>query len=171
MRILTVTVPGSGAARDSVSGALAEWNRGLDIRLRFLNIGIEEARLDLAPAEDPGEAAAAALERVESHILRERPVLVVLHGGGPAALSTAVSAAKAGVPLLRTASGIRGGEHDGEERGADRLATFRLACGREALAHLVGEGLDEGSSDPGSPGEAGWEEAVARAILRVVRDR
>jgi hypothetical protein len=171
MKILTVTLPGAEGARDAVSASLADWNRGIDIRLRFLNIGIEETRLDLEPGADIGEDCAVALERVETAIARERPVLILLHGGGAPALSVAVTAAKATVPLFRTSAGMRGGPFDGEERGADRLATVRMAAGSAALAELVEENLGEGSSDPGSPGSPGWEGAVARAVVRILRER
>ncbi|HEU4394352.1 MAG TPA: UDP-N-acetylglucosamine 2-epimerase [Planctomycetota bacterium] len=160
MKLLTVVAPGGEEARRAVSVALGAWTRGLDIRLRFLNIGFEERVVVLEATKGPGEPAAAALLASERAIDREKPAVVLLHGGGPAALAAAVSAAKAGVPVVRTAAGDRRGPGADEERAADRLATVRLAP-EEALAALRDEGLD---------GEPFTPEAAVRAALRIQRE-
>jgi UDP-N-acetylglucosamine 2-epimerase len=143
-----------------VSVALAAWTKGLDIRLRFLNIGVEESVIVLEAAA-PGEPAAAALAAVEEALGRGRPAVVLLHGGGPAALAAGVSAVKAGVPVVRTAAGLRDGPSSDEDRAADRLAAALLAAGPEALAALAAEGL---RGEPFSP------EAAVRAVIRLQRE-
>ena len=161
MRILTVVAPGGGEMRESVSLAVNAWTRGLDIRLRFLNIGLEETVLVLPSGRGPAEPAAAGLEAVEQAISRLRPGAVLLHGGGPAALAAAVTAAKAGVPVVRTGAGRRDGPDGDAERAADRLATVRASADAAALAVLRDEGLD---------GTEGSPEEVVKALVRVVRE-
>ena len=160
MRLLTATAPGGEEARRAASVALEAWTRGLDIRLRFLNIGIEETVLVLPDASGPGEPAAAALLASEEAIARCRPAVLLLHGGGTAALAAAVSAAKAGVPVVRTGAGRRDGPTADEERAADRLAAVRLAA-EEGLRSLRDEGL---------PAEPFTPEAAVRAVLRLQRE-
>ena len=154
MRLLTVVAPGGEGTRATVSAALAAWTRGLDIRLRFLNIGVEEEALAVpAPAE--------ALAAVEAALLRVRPAVVLLHGTGPAALAAAVSAAKSAVPFVRTAAGIRDGAAADEDRAADRLAAALLAPGPGELEALAAEGL---------AGERFTPEAAVRAVIRLHRE-
>ena len=154
MKLLTVVAPGGEETRAAVSAALAAWTRGLDIRLRFLNIGVEEETLAVP-------LPAGALAAVEAALLRHRPAVVLLHGGGPAALSAAISASKAAVPLVRTAAGVRGGASGDEERAADRLASALLAAGPGPLDALAGEGL---------AGERFTPEAAVRAVIRLHRE-
>ena len=161
MKLLTVTAPGGAATREAVSGALTAWTKGLDIRLRFLNIGVEEAHLALEETSGPGEPAAAALLAVERAVAKERPGVVLLHGGGPAALAAAVTASKAGLPVVRTAAGRRDGPWGDEERAADRLSAVLLAPDAAALEALRAEGL---AGEPFEP------EAAVRAVVRVVRE-
>jgi UDP-N-acetylglucosamine 2-epimerase len=154
LRLLTVVAPGGEDSRAAVSTALAAWTRGLDIRLRFLNIGVEEEVLALPV---PGNALAA----VEEALARRRPAVVLLHGGGPAALAAAVSAGKAGVPVVRTAAGLREGASGDEERAADRLSASLLARDGGGLRALAAEGL---------AAEAFTPEAAVRAVIRLQRD-
>jgi UDP-N-acetylglucosamine 2-epimerase len=161
VRLLTVVAPGGGAAREAVSAALSAWTRGLDIRLRFLNIGIEETVLELDGAAGPGEPAAAALASVERALRRAAPAAVLLHGRGPAALAAAVSAAKAGVPVVRTGAGARDGPGADEDRAADRLGAVLLAAGPAALEALRAEGL---AAEPFTP------DAAVRAVVRIQRE-
>ena len=160
MRLLTVVAPGGDEARAEVSGALVSWTRGLDIRLRFLNIGVEESVVVLEGAP-PGEPPGAALASVEEALWRSRPAVLLLHGRGPAALAACVSAGKAGVPVVRTAGGLRDGATADEDRAADRLSAALLAPGPAALAALAGEGL---------PGEPYAPEAAVRAVIRLQRE-
>src|SRR6185503_5851476 len=76
MRVLRVHAPGTPTAvAEAVGRAAVEFNRGLDIRLRFLSIGIEETVVEVADAADAAERVAAALA--------ERPSdAVVLFGEG-----------------------------------------------------------------------------------------
>lgn len=160
MRLLTVVAPGGARTRAAVSGALAAWTRGLDIRLRFLNIGVEESVVELAGA-GPGEPPAPALASVEEAIGRHRPAVVLLHGRGAEALAACVSAAKAGVPVVRTAAGLRDGASSDEDRAADRLAAALLAPGAAEAAALEAEGLECEAFSP---------EAAVRAVIRVQRE-
>jgi hypothetical protein len=160
VRLLTVVAPEGAAAAAAPSEALAAWTRGLDIRLRFLNIGVEETVL--APPEPAaGAPAAAALAEVERAVDRLEPSVLLLHGRGPVALAAALSAAKAGVPVVRTAAGLRDGPAGDEDRAADRLAAARLAPGAAALEALGAEGLDGTEFTP---------EAAVRAVLRLQRE-
>ena len=152
MKLLTLVAPGGDEARRTVSGALAEWTRGLDIRLRFLNIGVEEAVVVLA-----GDALGVA----EAALLRERPAAALLHGRGPLAMAAAISVSKAGVPLVRTGAGRRDGEFSDGERAADRLGTALLAEAAADLAALAAEGL---AGEPFSPG------AAVKAVIRINRE-
>jgi hypothetical protein len=154
VNLLTLVAPGGEGHRAAVSAALAAWTRGLDIRLRFLNIGVEEEVLVLAA----GDGAPAA---VEAALLRRRPGVVLLHGRGPSALAAAIAASKAGVPLVRTAAGGRDGAAGDEDRAADRLCQARLSTEGEALAALEAEGL---------PGEPFTPEAAVRAVIRLHRE-
>jgi hypothetical protein len=165
VRILAVTAPGGEARARALSGAVAAWNRGLDIRLRFLAIGVEEASFVL-----PGGAGAAeGLVAVDAAVARERPALLVLHGSGPGALAAAISAARSAVPVLRTGSGERGGPTEEEDRAVDRLATVRCADGPAALENLRAEGLGEGSLVAGDPADPAAVERALQALLRALR--
>ena len=158
MRILVLAAPGEAEARAAVSAAVGAWNRGLDIRLRFLDIGLEEILLELPdPAGDPG----AGLLVVEEAILRAGPAGALLHGRGPAALAAAVSLAKAGVPLVRTAAGLRDGPFADADRAADRLSAVRLAPTPAALAALSAEGLEA---------EPFAADAAVKAVIRLRRE-
>ncbi len=170
MRLLTVVAPGGEARQAEVSRALAAWNRGLDIRLRFLNVGVEEAVLVPAAGGDARPAPGAGLEEVEGSIRRERPALVLLHGGGPLALAAAITATKAALPLVRTGAGRRPAGTEGEERAADRLSSLRLADGAAEVATLRAEGLEGAAEEVGPAGSEGAAERVVKAVLRVLRD-
>jgi UDP-N-acetylglucosamine 2-epimerase len=159
VRLLTLVAPGGDGTRAALSGALAAWTRGLDIRLRFLEMGVEETVLALDAGE--GRDAAAALASVERALARERPSVAVLHGRGPAALAAAVTASKAGLPLVRVGAGLRDGASADEDRAADRLASERFAAGEAALEALRAEGL---SAEAWSP------EAAVRAVIRLHRE-
>jgi hypothetical protein len=156
VRLLTVAAPGGAAARDAVSPALRAWTKGLDIRLRFLNIGIEERVLDLPPGS--AEAAGVAVER---DLASFRPDVLLLHGGGDAALGAALAAARAGIPVVRSAAGRRDGAAADAERAADRLAAALLAADAPARDALAAEGL---RGEPFSP------EAAVQAVLRLPRE-
>lgn len=161
MRLLTVVAPGGAATRAALSEALGAWTRGLDIRLRFLDMGVEESVLVLDGPEGPRAPAGPALEAVERVLARDRPTVVVLHGRGPAALAATVTAGKAGIPLVRVGAGLRDGPSADEDRAVDRLATVRLAAGEAGLEALRSEGL---------PAEPYTPEAAVRAVIRLHRE-
>lgn len=156
-----MVAPGGAETREAVSAALGDWTRGLDIRLRFLNIGVEESILVLDAAAAPGGPAPAALEAVEAAVERHRPAVVLLHGRGAGALAAAITGAKAGVPVVRTAAGLRDGAGADEDRAADRLASALLAPGPGPLAALEAEGL---RAEPYTP------EATVKAVIRLQRE-
>ncbi len=161
MRLLTLVAPGGEEARRRVSEALAAWNRGLDIRLRFLNLVVEESVRVLPEAAPGADALAGALGGAEEAVLREAPAVVLLHGRGPAAVAAALAVVKAGLPLVRSAAGRRDGRGADEERAADRLCAARLAEEDGDLGALAAEGL---AGVPFSP------EAALRAVMRLQRE-
>jgi hypothetical protein len=117
-----------------LEGAAREFNRTLDIRLRFLDIGI-----DLVPVRPLHGQAEASDEvwgrRVRQVLERERPSLTLVLEGDPAARAAAAAAGELGV---RTVAFVR--SEDGEDAQALREAN------PETRVHLLGnlDGSDEG---------------------------
>ena len=62
MKVLRVHAAGGSRLADAVSRAVKDFNRGLDIRLRFLSIGIEESVLEVADAVGPRGPASIGFE-------------------------------------------------------------------------------------------------------------
>ncbi len=79
--------------------AAHEFNRTLDIRLRFLDIGI-----DLVPVRpmhgQPTVSADAWSNRIRQVLTREGPRLIVIRAGDPAALPAALESAERGVRVV-----------------------------------------------------------------------
>jgi hypothetical protein len=161
MRVLRVHAPGaSRALAERVGRAVADFNRGLDIRLRFLSIGIDEVVVevkDVPTAEDAVGAAAGP-----------RPDAVVLFGEGAAAVAAASVAARAGIAVVRVGAGRRGGPDPDAARAADRLAGVLLVHDAECARALQAEGA------PGLVVEVGAEDdpmAAGRIVEAVSRAR
>jgi UDP-N-acetylglucosamine 2-epimerase len=151
MRVLRVHAPGTpDALRRAVAEAVRAFNDELDIRLRFLSIGIEERTLDVTDAADAAARTGEALADGSFDV-------VLLAGGGEAALAAAAAAVRARVPLVRAGAGTRADADaappGSPSRGADRLASVLLPYTGEDHARLVAEGLapDDPTGAPEDP--------------------
>jgi len=163
MKLLRVHAPGTpDGLAERVGRAVVEFNRGLDIRLRFLSIGIEETVVDVASAAGAADAVAAAL--------RERaPDLVVVFGDGPAALAAAACAARAHVVVVRAGAGRRDGPAADEARAIDRLAALHLVHGPAFAKVLEDEAAAGQRVDVGDAGDPASGERIVRALSRARR--
>ena len=163
MRVLRVHGPGADLrVADAIGAAVAAFNGALDIRLRFLAIGIEETVLDASATSPDGTAAAA-------RALREAPYEAVVLLGDPEAAHTLSTAAKdVGVPVVRVGAGHRKGRTADAARAADRLALAHVALDAASAAVLREEGFSAPHDPPGDdPAAAG--ERVVRALTQVRR--
>ena len=137
MKILRVVAPGHDEQLDAgMREAIAAFNRGVDIRLRFLSILVEQVEVRVAEPE-------AAAEQVNAAIDQERPAVALLSGHGETALAAAAACVRRGVPLARLGAGARHGEHADAARGIDRLSGQLLVLDAAAAAALEDEGLAE----------------------------
>lgn len=158
MRILRIHAPGTDAAlAKAIGAAVASFNAELDIRLRFLSIGVDEVVLDVASAESAAASVGRALAAGTADV-------VVLLGGGEAGLAAAAAVVRAQVPLIRVGAGRRD-EDDGASRGIDHLATCRFALSAADAAVLAAEGADAAETmTGGATDETGA--AIVRAVTR-----
>jgi hypothetical protein len=135
MKVLRVEAPGTDPAlAQAIAAAVASFNANLDIRLRFLSIGIEETVVR------PADAASAA-ERVGAELARGGVDAVLLLGDGEAAVAAAAAAVRAQAPLVRPGAGRRSGPAADAARAVDRLANVLIAHDAAALEALREEGL------------------------------
>jgi hypothetical protein len=163
MKVLRVHAPGtSTAVADAVGRAAVEFNRGLDIRLRFLSIGIEETVVEVKDAADAAEAVAAAVSE-------RAPDAVVLFGDGAAALAAATSAARGRTALVRVGAGRRVGADADSARAIDRLAALLIVDGPAAAAALDAENLVVPRVDVGDFEDPSAGEKIVRAVSRARR--
>lgn len=159
MKVLRVHAPGAPRAlTEQVGRAVADFNRGLDIRLRFLSIGIDESVLEIE-AEGADAAIAAATDT--------RPDVIVLLGDGAPAVAAATCASRAGIAVVRVGAGRRAGPDPDAARAVDRLAAVLLVHEAECARALKAEGatglvVDVGPED-GPSAAARIVEAVSRA--------
>ncbi len=158
MKILRVHAPGTDAAlAKAIGAAVASFNADLDIRLRFLSIGVDEIVLDVATAEDAAASVGRALASGAADV-------VVLLGGGEAGLAAAAAVVRAQIPLFRIGAGRRGSD-GGASRGIDHLASCRLALSAADAAVLASEGVDVAETmSGGTTDETGA--AIVRAVTR-----
>ena len=144
-----------------IAASVAAFNGSLDIRLRFLAIGIEETVLDL-------DDRRGAAERVTRVLADGGFSAVVLAGDAVLAQACATAASRAGVPVVRVGAGERAGDGADASRAADRLAQAHVALDAASAASLAAEGIgaaeDVRSGDLASVGER-----VVRALSRVRR--
>jgi UDP-N-acetylglucosamine 2-epimerase len=179
MKVLRVHAPGTDPVlAGHVTAAVRTFNAELDIRLRFLAIGIEERVLDVQDAAGAAEQVGAALGGAQdaSEATASGPDgapapttdAVLLLGGGEAAVAAAATAARARVPVVRVGAGARGEGADAA-RAVDRLAAVRLAHDDLALQALREEGLGEASETVGAPGDPASGERIVRALSRARR--
>jgi hypothetical protein len=85
--------PAADTVAEDFCRAAETFNRGLDIRLRFLEVGFELRRLPIPAA---GPAPSPLLEEMLRGFC---PSMVLALGGGPGLLECAATAAKAGTAL------------------------------------------------------------------------
>ena len=159
MKILRVIAPGSDPSLQAAMGeAITSFNRGVDIRLRFLSIHVDQVELIV---DEPGSAAA----RVDEAITLHRPAVALLDGDGETALASAAACVRRGVPLARLRAGRRDGADADAARGVDRLAGQLLTLDDAAHGRLVEEGLADKAVriDEADP------VAVGTAVIRALR--
>jgi len=137
MKFLRVLCPGhdvavSAALRDAV----AAFNRGLDIRLRFLSIGIEDRELVVNDAEQATAAVGGVLDEW-------CPDVVVLLGDGVSTVAAATIAARHPAMLARLCAGRRVGPEADAARAVDHLADVLLVVDDASELTLRDEGLSE----------------------------
>ena len=137
MRILRVLTPGAddGVAA-SVRDAIASFNRGLDIRLRFLSILIEDTELRVEEPESAAELVGAAIEE-------RAPSIVVVQGDEVCALAAATVAARGDRVVAHLGAGTRPECDADTARAIDRVCGLLLPIGDAAYAALLEEGLGD----------------------------
>ena len=144
MRILRVHGDGTDEVlARSIGSAIASFNAALDIRLRFLAIGVDEVVLDLrgsaADVARGGADAADASERVGRALADDHFDLVVLLGGGTNGLAAATVTVRAQVPLVRVGAGMntRVGADDPLSRSKEGMSAPDRAIDQLSATHLV----------------------------------
>jgi hypothetical protein len=163
MKVLRIHAAGTDPElAASVSSAVDSFNRGIDIRLRFLSIEIDETVVE---APDPESAAAVVGELVRT----SRPALCVLLGHGVAALAAGAAAVRVGARLVRVGAGCRQGEGADAERAMDRLASVCLVFDEAAFAALADEGLSDRGRRVGSQREPRVGERIVGELARARR--
>jgi hypothetical protein len=132
------------------------FNRGLDIRLRFLDVGFEVRDLPVPP-----EGAAPA-EETRELLRRFDPGVALVLGTGLPLLECAAVAAKSRVPLALLTDGAEDRSSGALARLATILATRgepgELPAGPDAVVHPIG------------PGEAPGP-ALVDLLVRTVKER
>ncbi len=163
MKLLVVRAPGAHAALTrSVDAALAAFNAALDIRLRFLSIGIETRSVDVTSAADAADIVGAALADGGADV-------VLLLGGGESAVAAAATARRAETPVVRAGAGVRGrGDADGADRAADRLAEVLLPFDAAGAKALRAEGLVP-ATEVGDPADPAAGSRVVAAVTAARR--
>jgi hypothetical protein len=124
------------ASATALRDAVAAFNRGLDIRLRFLSIGIEDRELEIGEGPD----AAVAAER---ELIAFRPDAVVLLGDGAAAVAAATVAVRHAGVVAHFGAGRRDGDAADTARAVDHLSNVLLVLDDAGDAALREEGLGE----------------------------
>jgi len=163
MRVLRVHAPGtSRGLADRVGRAVVDFNRSLDIRLRFLSIGIDETVIDV-------ESAAAASDAVAAAVRASAPDIVIVFGDGPGALAAAACAARGHCVVVRAGAGRREGPAADEARAIDRLAALHLVHGAAAARILEDEAVAGQRVDVGDADDPASGERIVRALSRARR--
>ena len=169
MRVVRVHAPGADdALAAAVTDAVRAFNAALDIRLRFLSIGIEETVLAVAEAASAAETVDGALTGRGGAPGAD---VVLILGTGEAAVAAATAARRAQVPALRVGAGERGGSDSeaGAGRALDRLCNVLLARGEGPVRVLREEDVPGEIEDVGEPGDPATGERIVRAIARARR--
>jgi UDP-N-acetylglucosamine 2-epimerase len=135
MKILRVLAPDADPSQvGQVRDAVQAFNRGLDIRLRFLAIVVEDRELQVDEPETAAETVGAALAAYG-------PSVVLVQGADEAALAAATVAAREDVLLARLGAGSRDGPAADVARAVDHLCGLLIVLDDEASASLASEGL------------------------------
>jgi hypothetical protein len=117
MRVVVLTEsPEANEITRQFLEAAEEYNRGLDIRLRFLDVGFELRTIAVRPGEP---APALALEET---LLSFRPGVVLVLGRSTRTLECAAAAAKAHLPIAF----LLDGEPDGSAAAISRMAAILI---------------------------------------------
>lgn len=163
MRLLRVHAPGADPrVAAAVGDAVRSFNASLDIRLRFLSIGIEETVAEVRAAED-------AATGVEDLVRRESPDLLLLLGGGEAAIAAASASLRSGVPVARAGAGVRTGAAADADRALDHLCGVLLAPGEAEASALRGEDVRAVVEIVGGSDDPAVGEKIVRALSRARR--
>jgi len=165
MKLLRILCPGyDGTASDALRDAVAAFNSGLDIRLRFLAIGVEDRELVV---EDGPDAAA----EVESRLDAFAPDAVVLFGNGAAAVAAATMAVRGAATLARFGAGFRAGPEADTARAVDHLATVLLVVDDTSEATLRDEGLADRIARVADAGDGGHlrDTDFGRNVIKALR--
>jgi hypothetical protein len=111
--------PGADELRTSFVDAAEAFNRGLDIRLRFLDVGfsLREVRVS-----DDDDFAAVTFSETQGAFV---PGAVLALGGGPRILECVSAAVKARLPVVYLAPA----EPDASARATARIATVLVTSG------------------------------------------
>jgi hypothetical protein len=145
MRVIVLSEsPGADGLAGEFVEAARDFNRGLDVRLRFLDVGFEIRSLSIPPEGEPPAADLDALLATFS------PGAVLVLGGGPRLLECAAVAAKSGRPIAY----LLNGEADRASLAIAHLATILVAAEAgaleqtrsDALSHLLQEGRPAGAA-------------------------
>jgi hypothetical protein len=156
MRVIVLSdSPGADHLADQFVEATREFNRGLDIRLRFLDVGFE---LRSIPVTTAGPSPAPGLEE---QLGTFRPGAVLLLGGSPRMLECAAVVAKAGPPIAFFTNGR-----------ADR-ASRAIAELSEILVQRTGESAAQGGSRSPTrmlPTDQATGPALVDLLVRIVRE-
>jgi len=149
MKLLRILCPGHDpAASSALRDGVAAFNRGLDIRLRFLSIGIEDREITVTD----GTSAAT---QVENELDAFAPDAVVLLGHGAAAVSAATLSARRPMVLARLGSGVRDGPSADAARAVDHLSAVLLVLDDACEAALRAEGLGDRIARVARPDDSG----------------
>ncbi|MHC4471777.1 MAG: hypothetical protein ACYTDY_12115 [Planctomycetota bacterium] len=157
MRVVVVTEsPDADETTRQFLEAAEAYNRGLDIRLRFLDVGFELRTIAVRPGEP---APAVALEET---LLTFRPGVVLVLGTSPRILECAAAAAKAHLPIAFL--------HDGGPEGS------ATAIARIAQILILGEECRPPAARPGAlvrelPPDGAPGAALVDILVRSVRER
>lgn len=125
MRVVVLTEsPGADEITRDFLEAAESFNRGLDIRLRFLDVGFELRTVATRPDEPPPAPL------VEETISRFRPAVLLALGGDESVLECVAAAAKAEVPVAY----LLPAEIDGPSAAIARIAEIVVFGEGEAPA-------------------------------------
>ena len=135
MRVLRVLSPDADEPlAQSVREGVRAFNRGLDIRLRFLSIVVEDSELRVADPESAAELMGRSLEEFA-------PTVVLVQGGDASALAAATLAARTDAVVAHLAAGDRGVDDVDTARALDHVCGLLLALGESEMQVLRDEGL------------------------------